>query len=305
MSVFFFLAFLLPVSEVLTACKPGWVDWAGRCFYMSTGTKNWWDAKQDCIRRGGRLFEPRNKEVNELVYSNVPGPTKCYWIGISDIEHEDKYVYASDDMPIVYSNFRPGYPVSNATKNCFLYACDRSNPFKFWDYGCEVSIRYVCEEILGNSDCGVPDSYLVEESFKTADVESCRSICKSISACTFFTFSAQTLACGIKTYQPGGMIDFQNIESGSPFMSGTIRNKIFVGRHNRKRTAMECQRSCAMDYQCQSWTWSTLAHSVPGTCSHNYGEVRGKISLPGANVVSGPKCCNGGCLQTPVVKNEL
>ena len=130
MSVFFFLAFLLPVSEVLTACKPGWVDWAGRCFYMSTGTKNWWDAKQDCIRRGGRLFEPRNKEVNELVYSNVPGPTKCYWIGISDIEHEDKYVYASDDMPIVYSNFRPGYPVSNATKNCFLYACDRSNPFK-------------------------------------------------------------------------------------------------------------------------------------------------------------------------------
>ena len=30
------------------------------------------------------------QEVNELVYSNVPGPTKCYWIGISDIEHEDK-----------------------------------------------------------------------------------------------------------------------------------------------------------------------------------------------------------------------
>ena len=50
---------------------------------------------------------------------------------------------------------------------------------------------------------------------------------------------------------------------------------------------------------------SNFAFSVPGTCSHNYGEVRGKISLPGANVVSGPKCCNGGCLQTPVVKNEL
>ena len=42
--------------------QPGWQNWAGRCFYMSTGTKNWWDAKQDCIRRGGRLFEPRNKE---------------------------------------------------------------------------------------------------------------------------------------------------------------------------------------------------------------------------------------------------
>ena len=45
--------------------------------------------------------------------------------------------------------------------------------------------------------------------------------------------SAQTLACGIKTYVPGGMIDFQNIETGSPFMSGTMRNKLFVGRHSR------------------------------------------------------------------------
>ena len=57
-----------------------------------------WDAKQDCIRRGGRLFEPRSssssssrsKELNELVYSNVPGPAKCYWVGISDIEAENK-----------------------------------------------------------------------------------------------------------------------------------------------------------------------------------------------------------------------
>ena len=45
--------------------------------------------------------------------------------------------------------------------------------------------------------------------------------------------AAQTLACGIKTYVPGGMIDFQNIETGSPFMSGTLRNKLFVGRHSR------------------------------------------------------------------------
>ena len=25
----------------ISPCKPGWVDWGGRCFYMSTGTKNW------------------------------------------------------------------------------------------------------------------------------------------------------------------------------------------------------------------------------------------------------------------------
>jgi hypothetical protein len=33
----------------------------------------------------------RSKELNELVYSNVPGPGKCYWVGISDIEAENKW----------------------------------------------------------------------------------------------------------------------------------------------------------------------------------------------------------------------
>ena len=94
--------------------------------------------------------------------------------------------------PVLWTNFRPGFPVSNSSRNCLLYSCDRSYPFQFWDYGCEVAIRYVCEELAGNSDCGVPDTYMVEESFKTADVESCRSICKSISTCTFFTFSGGT-----------------------------------------------------------------------------------------------------------------
>ena len=56
-----------------------------------------------------------------------------------------------------------------------------------------MPIRYVCEEVVGNSDCGVPDTFMIEESFKTADMESCRSICASISSCTFFTFSGQMM----------------------------------------------------------------------------------------------------------------
>ena len=94
-------------------------------------------------------------------------------------------------------------------------------------------------------------------------------------------FLAQTLACGIKTYAPGGMIDFQNIETGSPFMSGTLRNKLFVGRHTRwvaagrwgrlhpmlcarTQSTKECQRSCSRDPHCTSWTWSTATHRSGG-----------------------------------------
>ena len=63
----------------------------------------------------------------------------------------------------------------------------------------------------------------------------------------------------------------------------------------RTPTSKECQRSCLRDPLCSSWTWTTPSHAVPATCSHNHGEVRGKLSLPGSNVVSGPKCCHGDC----------
>ena len=89
----------------------------------------------------------------------------------------------------------------------------------------------------------------------------------------------------------------------------------------RRRTALECQKSCQADPACQSWSWTTLSHrsvllsstphtthntallSVPGTCSHNYGEIRGKVSIPGANVVSGPRCCKQNCVNNPLVNN--
>ena len=59
------------------------------------------------------------------------------------------------------------------------------------------------------------------------------TISRQYSHSLLLVMLAQTLACGIKTYRPGGMIDFQNIETGSPYMSGTIRNKIYVGKHSR------------------------------------------------------------------------
>ena len=36
----------------ISPCKPGWVDWGGRCFYMSTGTKNWWEPCWNLIKHG-------------------------------------------------------------------------------------------------------------------------------------------------------------------------------------------------------------------------------------------------------------
>ena len=38
----------------------------GRCFYFGAN-KTYEDAENDCIDKGGRLFEPKNEDANELV----------------------------------------------------------------------------------------------------------------------------------------------------------------------------------------------------------------------------------------------
>ena len=35
------LLVLAAISQVHCVCKPGWQSWGGRCFFMSSATKNW------------------------------------------------------------------------------------------------------------------------------------------------------------------------------------------------------------------------------------------------------------------------
>ena len=35
------LLVLATISPVHGVCKPGWQSWGGRCFFMSSATKNW------------------------------------------------------------------------------------------------------------------------------------------------------------------------------------------------------------------------------------------------------------------------
>ena len=39
-----------------------------------------------------------------------------------------------------------------------------------WDYGCEGAIRFVCEELSANSDCGLLDTILVK-NLKTKKIK--------------------------------------------------------------------------------------------------------------------------------------
>ena len=57
------------VERTVESCPEelGWEVVHGRCFYFSVNESTYEDAENDCIDKGGRLFEPKNAEANELV----------------------------------------------------------------------------------------------------------------------------------------------------------------------------------------------------------------------------------------------
>ena len=56
----------------------------GRCIYMSTTKSTYAEAELDCIDKGGRLFEPKNSEVNKKIYEETNYAAGLYyWIGIN------------------------------------------------------------------------------------------------------------------------------------------------------------------------------------------------------------------------------
>ena len=58
----------------------------GTCYYFEGTNLAYEDAKANCQRLGGRLFEPRSVDVNDgdyaLAMKTKPNPGKRYWIGV-------------------------------------------------------------------------------------------------------------------------------------------------------------------------------------------------------------------------------
>ena len=125
----------------------------------------------------------------------------------------------------------PPHPLahSNSTKNCFLYACDGSHPFKVIPAApCPNRSPVLGLRLRGLHSLRLRGAHRqlglrpaghhpgncakqlrhrqVEESFKTADVALCRAICNSMSTCSHYTWAPASLACGLRTTPPGGMV---------------------------------------------------------------------------------------------------
>ncbi|KAK7496690.1 hypothetical protein BaRGS_00012097, partial [Batillaria attramentaria] len=82
------------------------------CFYFSSERLTWGKAQSQCLRRGGKLAEPKNAEVSQFLmnFAENQGQEQGYYLGGNDLERKGQWVWASDDGNIVYTDWGENQP---------------------------------------------------------------------------------------------------------------------------------------------------------------------------------------------------
>ncbi|XP_006818509.1 BMP-binding endothelial regulator protein-like [Saccoglossus kowalevskii] len=136
------LVILAAISFTLTASQTN--EKSPPTYEVVYGEFTWFEAKQECEKIGGFLAEPRTPAENVKMESLCASET--YWIGITDLNHEDIFTYARDDSTIIYSNFAVHQPNSwDGEQDCIQLYTDGT-----WnDLSCFEHLGAICQFASG------------------------------------------------------------------------------------------------------------------------------------------------------------
>ena len=95
-------------------------------------------AKTNCLKAGGMLPEPRNKEENDFLNSFQ---TNVFFLGMTDTSVEGSWVFDSDQSAVNKTFWRRGDPAGGINKNCAVMTrnLETSNAERWSTVGCTYS----------------------------------------------------------------------------------------------------------------------------------------------------------------------
>ena len=119
---------------------------------VSTGQKNFYDAKATCDGVNGKLAETKNKviddELRKEAFKLLDG--KRYWLGITNSASEGSWRYASNNKTVDFTNWWYGRPnpsqPDGSSKNCaIMKGYDTLDRGYWFDYPCYSKHYFICE----------------------------------------------------------------------------------------------------------------------------------------------------------------
>ncbi|XP_073910034.1 C-type lectin domain family 17, member A [Castor canadensis] len=128
---------LLDCSRV--TCPDGWVPFEGKCYYFSSNTKSWDDARSFCQESYSHLVIIDSFAEHNFV-TKTHGSPRVYWLGLNDKEREGDWRWL-DGSPVTLSFWDPQEPNNIQNEDCASM-----NKGGTWnDLSCAKTTYWICE----------------------------------------------------------------------------------------------------------------------------------------------------------------
>ncbi|XP_038628923.1 C-type lectin domain family 4 member G-like isoform X2 [Tachyglossus aculeatus] len=121
-------------------CPPGWRNFEGSCYFFSSTTLLWPQAKDNCIEHGAHLVIINNQHEQDFLTQN---DGKGYWIGLTDMESEGTHKWI-DGTDLTFTYWNTGEPNdSRGVEDCVMMLTHG----RWNDFRCTSdSDNWICEK---------------------------------------------------------------------------------------------------------------------------------------------------------------
>ena len=140
---------ILYAAENVQFSEDAWVTYRSKCYNILEDVVNYYEASSKCEEIQAKLYEPFNENEDSFLLFLVNGrvlESKTYWIGINDIDVEDKWVYSSSGQAVLYINWQLNEPDDyDQSEDCVSGGWIQDIPSPWYDRNCNDSHRVVCE----------------------------------------------------------------------------------------------------------------------------------------------------------------
>ncbi|XP_059360595.1 C-type lectin domain family 4 member M-like [Carassius carassius] len=118
----------------------GWKFNQSSLYFFSSETKNWTDSRRYCTEREADLIIINNREEQDFV-KNITGSSDHFWIGLTDIEEEDRWKWV-DGSTLTSGSWASGEPNNyQGTEDCA-----NTLSSEWFDTHCNNSVKWICEK---------------------------------------------------------------------------------------------------------------------------------------------------------------
>ncbi|XP_048759783.1 perlucin-like isoform X2 [Ostrea edulis] len=135
---------LVLVCSTTDGCGIGWLQFKDKCYLFTNTQASWGTAQIICGAFRSHLAEPKTKSESHCLMNHTDNLGGNFWIGISDIVKEGKWIYTSTQHPVVIHDFHPTNPNSQNISDCVALRHDYQGHWS--DEPCHTTFYFICEK---------------------------------------------------------------------------------------------------------------------------------------------------------------